>query len=96
MVLYHRLEAIALDNMAKKYGFSPFLAKLPPEMTPVTPGGRTENLKTVKYVRSDPYLVCKLHIWRLNSIWGHFFKQNCQKTYILGHFLYKCIGNGAN
>ena len=37
MVLYHRLEAIALDNMAKKYGFSPFLAKLPPEMTPVTP-----------------------------------------------------------
>ena len=60
------------------------------------PGGRTENLKTVKYVRSDPYLVCKLHKWRLNSIWGYFFKQNCQKTYILGHFLYKCIGKRAN
>ena len=50
-----------MSNMRKHCDFLRFWAKLPPEMTPVTPGGSYMNLKIIQDVFYDPYLMPEVH-----------------------------------
>ena len=61
VVKTNNLGSLKMGNMPQNCYFLRFWAKLPPEMTSLTPGGQAENLKTLKKVCHYPYLVPEVH-----------------------------------